>query len=44
MIGGYYGSKIALNLPDALMKRLFGIFLILVALRLIFSKQSGVPE
>jgi len=44
MIGGYFGSKIALNLPETLMKRIFGIFLILVALRLIFSKQAGVPE
>jgi uncharacterized protein len=44
MIGGYFGSKIALNLPENLMKKIFGIFLILVALRLIFTKQAGVVD
>lgn len=44
MIGGYFGSKIALNLPENLMKKLFGVFLILVALRLIFSKQIPVVD
>jgi uncharacterized protein len=44
MIGGYFGSKIALNLPEQLMKKVFAVFLILVALKLIFSKQAGVPE
>ncbi len=42
MIGGYFGSMIALKLPENLMKKIFGIFLILTALRLIFSKESGV--
>ena len=44
MIGGYFGSKIALNLPENIMKKVFGIFLIIMALRLIFTKQAGVPE
>lgn len=44
MIGGYFGSKLALNLPEQLMKKIFAIFLILVALRMIFSKQAGVIE
>jgi uncharacterized protein len=44
MIGGYFGSKIALNLPENLMKKVFGIFLLLTALRLIFSRQTGVAE
>ena len=44
MIGGYFGSKIALNLPEQIMKKVFGIFLIIMALRLIFTKQAGVPE
>jgi len=44
MIGGYFGSKIALNLPENLMKKIFGIFLILTALRLIFSKQTGAVD
>jgi uncharacterized protein len=42
LIGGYFGSKIALNLSENLMKRIFGVFLLLVALRMIFSKNAGV--
>jgi uncharacterized protein len=44
MIGGYFGSKIALSLPEQLMKKIFAIFLILTALKLFFSKQAGVLE
>ena len=44
MIGGYFGSKIALNLPENIMKKIFGIFLIIIALRLIFTKQTGLSE
>jgi uncharacterized protein len=44
MIGGYFGSKIALHLPEQLMKRIFAVFLILVALKLIFSREQGVME
>ena len=44
MVGGYFGSKIALNLPENLMKKLFGVFLLLVALRLIFTKQAPVAD
>ena len=44
MIGGYFGSKIALNLPEQLMKKVFAVFLILTALKLMFSKQAGVLE
>ena len=42
MIGGYFGSKIALSLPEQTMKKIFGFFLILIALKLIFSKQAEV--
>ena len=44
MVGGYFGSKIALILPEQLMKKVFAAFLILVALKIIFSKQAGVLE
>jgi uncharacterized membrane protein YfcA len=44
MAGGYFGSLIALKLPENLMKKIFGILLILVALRMIFSKQAGVAD
>jgi uncharacterized protein len=44
MAGGYLGSKIALNLPEHTMKRIFAIFMILYALKLIFTKQPAVTE
>ena len=44
MIGGYFGSKIAINLPENLMKKIFGVFLLLTALKLIFSKQTGLAD
>ena len=44
MIGGYFGSKIALTIPENLMKKIFGILLIIMALRMIFSKQAGVAD
>jgi uncharacterized membrane protein YfcA len=44
LVGGYFGSKIALALPENLMKKIFGILLLLVALRIIFSKQAGVAD
>jgi uncharacterized protein len=44
MIGGYFGSKIALNLPEHLMKKIFGAFLILYALRLIFTKEAALSD
>lgn len=44
MVGGYFGSKIALTLPENIMKKLFAALLILIALRMLFSKQAGVLE
>jgi uncharacterized membrane protein YfcA len=44
MVGGYFGSIVALKLPENLMKKIFGVLLILIALRMIFSKQAGVVD
>jgi uncharacterized membrane protein YfcA len=44
MVGGYFGSKIAMVLPENIMKKVFGILLILVALKMIFSKQTGAID
>ncbi|MCX6287647.1 MAG: sulfite exporter TauE/SafE family protein [Bacteroidetes bacterium] len=44
MIGGYFGSMIALRLPENLMKKIFGVFLLLTALKLMFSKHTGVID
>lgn len=38
IIGGYFGSRWALKVDAALLRKLFGGFMILVALKLIFGK------
>jgi uncharacterized protein len=38
LIGSYFGSKIALSLPQAVLKKIFGILLLLVAARMLLSK------
>ena len=37
-IGEYFGSNISLNIPDRMLRKLFGGLLILIALNMIFSK------
>ncbi len=34
--GSYFGSKIALNLPEIALKRIFGVFLMLLAVKYLF--------
>jgi uncharacterized membrane protein YfcA len=38
IIGSFFGSKIALQMPQALLKKIFGILLLLVAAKMLFSK------
>jgi len=38
LIGSYFGSKYALTLPQATLKKIFGILLLLVAAKMLFSK------
>jgi len=38
VVGGYLGSKFSIMMPDKIMKKAFGIFMIVVALKMIFSK------
>lgn len=38
IVGGYLGSKISLAISPEKVKKLFGIFMLLIALKLIFSK------
>jgi uncharacterized protein len=38
IIGGFLGSKLSLYMPDALLRKIFGIVIIFIALKLIFSK------
>jgi len=38
LIGSYFGSKLELNLPQPLLKKIFGLLLLLVAAKMLFSK------
>jgi uncharacterized protein len=38
IIGSYFGSKIALHVPQTLLKKIFGILLLLVAAKMLLSK------
>jgi uncharacterized membrane protein YfcA len=38
LIGGLIGAQIIQNVPDILLKRLFGIFLLIISIRMILTK------
>ena len=38
LIGSYFGSKLALSLPQPVLKKVFGILLLLVAAKMLLSK------
>jgi len=38
IIGSYFGSKLALNIPQPVLKKIFGILLLLVAAKMLLSK------
>jgi uncharacterized membrane protein YfcA len=38
ILGGWFGSKLAIALPDVIMKRVFAGFMILTGLRMLFGK------
>jgi uncharacterized protein len=38
LAGSYFGSKLALNLPQPLLKKIFGVLLLLVAAKILISK------
>jgi uncharacterized membrane protein YfcA len=38
MLGGYLGSKLALNLPVPLLKKMFAVLLVVIAAKMIFTK------
>ncbi|MFV0483828.1 MAG: sulfite exporter TauE/SafE family protein [Bacteroidales bacterium] len=37
-VGSYFGSQVAISLPEATMKRVFGVFMLLASLKYIFGK------
>lgn len=38
IIGGFIGSKIALQIDQRILRRIFGVFMLFVAIKLIFTK------
>jgi uncharacterized membrane protein YfcA len=38
IVGSYFGSKLALNLPQSLLKKIFGILLLIIAIRMLLTK------
>jgi len=38
LAGSYFGSKLALTLPQAALKKIFGVLLLLVAIKMLLSK------
>ncbi|WP_438961936.1 TSUP family transporter [Nonlabens sp.] len=40
IIGGYFGSKVAISLNQQLLKKVFGIILIIVAVKMIFFSSA----
>jgi uncharacterized protein len=38
MIGGYLGSKVALNIPASALKKIFAVVLVLIAAKMVFTK------
>lgn len=39
MIGGYFGSKLALKIDQLVLKRIFGAFMLVVAIKLMFFSK-----
>ena len=38
VIGGYIGSKLSIHIPEKIMKKAFGVLMIIAALKMIISK------
>ena len=47
LIGGYFGSKLAVILPEATLKKIFALMLILTAIKMLFidkDKPKEIPK
>jgi len=40
VIGGYFGSKIAININQQLLKKIFGVIMLIVAIKMIFFSSA----
>ena len=38
LIGGYFGSKMALHIPEVILRKVLALFLVFIAIKLFFSK------
>ena len=38
VVGGYFGSKLSISLPDQTVRKIFGVIMLIGAIKLIFSK------
>ena len=38
VVGGYFGSKLSISLPDQTLRRVFGVIMLIGAIKLILSK------
>ncbi len=38
VLGSYFGSKLAIQLPEKVLKQIFGGFLLMISIKLIFTK------
>ena len=41
MVGGYFGSSWALKLSPDLMRKIFSVILVVIAIKMFFSSKSG---
>jgi uncharacterized protein len=44
VIGSFFGSKVALSIPQDLLKKCFAILLVLVAVKMLFFDKSSTPK
>ncbi len=40
IVGSYFGSKVAMNLQESTLKRIFGVFLMLLAVKYLFFSKN----
>ena len=38
IVGSFFGSKLAIRIPQEILKKIFGVFLLLVAIKMLFWK------
>jgi len=41
MVGGYFGSKLSIGMNEVMLKRLFGVLMLLMAVKLIFFSKAN---